>query len=106
MSFSNRNAGGGSTTPTMLSSSLHLDETESTAASSSGANESIFHPPDADAAATATAEEVDNGLNADLMSRYSMSERLSACQTALRTKERMLRRLRAEQEDQLGLLCR
>ena len=52
------------------------------------------------AAAVAASAGDDSGTTAVLC------ERLSACQSALASKERTLRRLRAEQEEQLGSLCR
>ena len=52
------------------------------------------------AAAAAASAGDDSGTTAVLC------ERLSACQSALASKERTLRRLRAEQEEQLGSLCR
>lgn len=100
MSFSSGNRGG-STTPTMLSS-LNLEETAARGPHSLQTIDSNFN-------STTTARDLtpyESGASADLVNKYSLSERLSACQADLRVKERMLRRLRTEQEDQLGLLCR
>ena len=98
MSFSNRN--GGSTTPTMLSS-LNLDDTDAVESCSNSTSTASNH------GLTSLVQEANEDAdNAELMNKCSLSEKLTACQTALRSKERMLRRLRVEQEEQLGLLCR
>ena len=113
MSFSNRN--GGSTTPTMLSS-LNLDHHDqdptSTAipesfnpSSSSGTSGSSYVQGSSEDLA-ADQSEVVMMMNLGGNKSNCLSERLSECQASLRAKERMLRKLGAEQEDQLGILCR
>ena len=92
MSFSNPGRGGGAATPTMLS--LNLDSLELGGTHSASASQ-LGDP-----------EEEENQQNDQLMTKYSLAEKLADCQGTLRSKERLLRRMRMEQEEQLALLCR